>query len=418
FVQVADGAFRRTEGPWDAHADREDVAALFFDADGDGDVDLYVGSGGNEHPAGSTLLQDRLYVNDGGTFDDATSRLPSLRTSVGVVVAGDIDGDDDPDLFVGGRLVPGEYPKPPPSAVLVNTDGRFEDATERMAPGLAEIGMVTAARFSDLDGDNDQDLAVVGEWMPVVLATNDGGVLSPEAIPRSEGWWQGLTVLESNGRPRLIAGNVGRNIKFSTSLDAPFKAYAKDFDGSGTLDIVLASTSGDEEYPVRGRECSSQQMPFIKEKFETYHAFGRASLRDIYGGDLDEALTLQSTTFDSSVWSREGDRWRRTSLPGLAQIGTGHGIVPHDLDQDGYTDLLVAGNLEKTEVETTRIDGGTGLVLLGSADGSFTPVESVRSGFTARGDVKALAKLRLGTGTGIVVVRNDGPVSLFRVLAD
>lgn len=417
FVQDASGRFRELPGPWRVHADREDVAATFFDADGDGDLDLYVGSGGNEPAPDAPELQDRLYLND-GDFHDASDRLPEVLVSTGAVASGDVDGDGDADLFVGGRLVPGRYPLPPRSYVLRNEGGRFVDATEAVAPSLANPGLVTDARFADLDGDNDADLVVVGEWMPVIVATNEGGVLSAAPLADSEGWWRSVTVVEGPEGPQLVTGNVGRNLKFRASLDEPFRVYAKDFDNTGTLDIVLAMQQEGTEYPVRGRECSSQQMPFIAEKFVTYDAYGSATLRDVYGDDLDTALALRAKTFDSSVWTRDGGEWRRQPLPMDAQIGTVAGTVVHDVDQDGRMDLVVAGNLEKTEVETPRIDGGTGLVLLASASGDYRPVLPRDSGFSARGDVKGLAKLRLADGPGVVVVRNDGPASVFRMPDD
>ncbi|MEN0060798.1 MAG: VCBS repeat-containing protein [Myxococcota bacterium] len=415
FVQGANGEFEETPGPWSVHAGREDTAATFFDADGDGDMDLYVASGGNEPAPDSPSLQDRLYLNSDGTFADATDQLPEVRTSGGVVVAGDVDGDGDDDLFVGGRLLPGRYPLTPKSVLLRNDGGRFDDATATLAPGLQEAGMVTAARFADIDGDADLDLIVAGEWMPIVVATNEGGTLTSSPLPNSEGWWRSLAFLEGPEGPRIVAGNVGRSIKFRASLDAPFRVFAKDFDESGSLDIVLSMQNDGELYPVRGRECSSQQMPFIAEKFATYDAYGKATLRDVYGEDLDTALALRAHTFDSAVWTAKDGVWNSQSLPLLAQIGTVHGTVVHDVDQDGHLDLIVAGNLEKTEVETPRIDGGTGWVLKGSASGVYTPISSVESGFTARGDVKGLAKLRLSNGTGVVVVRNHGPATLFRI---
>ncbi len=412
FTQRADGRFTSAGGPWTAHVAQEDVAAVFFDADADGDLDLYVGSGGNEPAPGDALLQDRLYVNDGlGNFIDATAQLPRIRTSTGVVAAGDADGDGDQDLFVGGRVVPGQYPRPPRSYLLLQqAEGRFVDATADQAPGLVQPGMVTAAAFTDLEGDGDLDLAVAGEWMPVVFATNEGGRFSTAAVPDSEGWWRSLTLVGE----RWLAGNVGLNLKFRASPDTPFDVYASDFDESGSLDIVLSHEQDGERYPVRGRECSSLQMPFIAEKFETYDAFGKATLRDVYGEGLEEALHLRAKTFASAWLVRDGDGFRREALPNLAQIGVVQGAVVHDVDGDGIEDVVVAGNLEKTEVETPRIDGGTGLVLLADGSGGFEPVRPDVSGFSARGDVKRLAKLRLAGGAGFVVARNDGPASLYR----
>ncbi len=418
FVQQGSGRFVRQPGPWSAHADREDVAAAFVDVDGDGDLDLYVGSGGNEPAQDAPDLGDRLYVNDAGTYRDASDQLPPLRISTGVVAPGDVDGDGDADLFVGGRLVPGEYPSPPRSALLVNDGGRFTDATASRAPDLAQPGMVTDARFTDLDGDGDADLVFAGEWMAVTVATNHEGTLSAEPIAGSEGWWRSVVPLgELGGRgPWLLAGNVGLNLKFRATPEAPFGVYANDFDGSGSLDIVLSYQQDGTQFPVRGRECSSQQMPFIAEKFETYDDYGKATLSDVYGEGLDEALHLQARTFASSLLVREGEGWSRRALPNLAQIGAIQGAIPHDVNGDGQLDLIVAGNLEKTEVETPRLDGGTGLVLLGDGEGGFSAVPVPEAGFSARGDVKRLAKVRLANGgVGVVVARNDGPVSLFVV---
>ena len=412
------------------HAAHEDVKASFFDADGDGDQDLYVVSGSNEFPLGSDLYQDRFYENSGsGEFIYRPYALPDMRFSGSVAQPFDYDYDGDMDLFVGGRQKPGLYPMPVSSRILknesINGEIRFRDASATVMPALEEMGMVTDVMWNDLDSDGFKDLVIVGEWMnPMVFfGTGTGFTESPDNCGLSDhvGWWNCVEAadLDNDGDLDLIAGNLGKNYKYKASPDLPFEVYAKDFDNSGTFDIVLGYYNDDTLFPVRGRSCSSNQMPFIKQKFPTYDAFGKATLEDIYGRDnLFTSLHYLATNFASSVFINQGDgKFIVNSLPQAAQLSSINGIITRDVNKDGFTDLVIAGNLYGSEAETPRNDAGIGLYLAGDGKGGFTPVPAKESGLFIEGDVKDILEVKTGRNSNpfIISAVNNGLLQLIRV---
>ena len=427
FLQATNGTFAHAASqPWTVHKDREDLGSLFFDADGDGDQDLYVVSGSNEVDLRPEQFFNRLYVNDGkGNFTFTSSAIPDLATSAMRACAGDMDGDGDLDLFVGGRVVPGAYPKAPRSYLLENDGhGHFSDVTEQRAPDLVAPGLVTDAEFLDHDGDGDEDLVVVGEWMPISFYQNDGGRFTPateqSGLKDTEGWWFSLTSgdVDGDGDPDLMCGNIGWNNKFHATPEHPLHVYWNDFDGNGHGDIVLAKDYKGKQVPVRGRECSSQQCAMIKDKFPTYDAFANADLGAIYTPEkLGTALHLQARHMRSCVLLNQGGgKFILHDLPAQAQAAPINGCVMSDVNNDGHIDLIVAGNHWGTEVETIRYDAGTGTVLLGDGTGSFAPMSVLASGLFARENVKDLALVHLGQAREplIVVANNNGPMQAFR----
>ena len=424
FVQEEGGAFRATG--WTFDSEYEDLGAVFFEADGDGDLDLYVVSGGNAPEVGDPLLQDRLYLNDGGGgFARTSGALPEIRTSGSRVRPADYDLDGDLDLFVGGRLVPGYYPQPAKSYLLENRGGRFTDVTPRLAPELVEAGMVTDAAWSDYDGDGDLDLVVVGEWLPFTVyeQRQDAEVgrrfVRTEPLRQTSGWWFSVAAadMDGDGDDDYVAGNLGLNYKYEASPEAPFQVYADDFDRSGTRDIVLSYYEDGVELPLRGRSCSAQQVPQIKRQFPTYDAFASATLAEVYTqAALTEALHYEAETF-ASVYleNRGGGKLAMTPLPQEAQLSSINAILPRDVDGDGRLDLVTAGNLYASEVETPRNDAGIGLVLLGDGKGGFSPLPATESGFFAPGDVKDLAWVETAQGPLVFVANNDGVLEAWRL---
>jgi hypothetical protein len=400
----------------------EDLGAAFFDADEDGDLDLLVASGGNEFEEGSLLLRDRLYFNDGnGNFIKRAKSFPDVRESSAVVRPYDYDEDGDLDVFIGGRVVPGKYPSPANSRLYRNDNGTFEDVTETLFPDLLNLGLVTDARWSDLDGDEETELIIAGEWMPIKVFAFGGeyfeDITDDLKLNDETGWWYALTVddLDNDGRPDILGGNLGLNYKYKTSAVEPFQVYYHDFDNSGTGDIVLGYFNEGELFPLRGRQCSSEQMPFIKKKFASYDAFGKANLDEIYGPQLSEALHYTANTFASTIYFNHEDSLKPQQLPNHAQISSINGFVTGDYTGDGIKDILLAGNLYPVEVETTRNDASIGLLLQGKPDHSFEILGVQESGFFAPGDVKHLMPITLDSKKrGILVVRNSGKASLFQ----
>ena len=416
YLQKAQGVF--TPQPVSNHlTEAEDLGALFFDADGDGHLDLYIATGGNEKPIGDPAYLDQLLINDGkGNFSSQGAGALALEGSHAAVAAADIDQDGDLDLFVGGRNVPGKYLARPESYLLINQgDGTFIKG-ER----LKDLGMVTAAVWCDFDQDADPDLVLAGEWMPITILRNKDGKLLPQSkllgLGQSQGWWYSLAVgdFDKDGDPDLIAGNLGLNTKYKASIEGPFQAHAHDFDGNGTHDIVLSYYQNGTHYPVRGRTCSSQQMPFIAQQFPTYNQFATSPLIEIY--ELDSAAYAEKAhTFSTSLIRNDGDKFSVHPLPVEAQFGPVNGIVVGDFNLDGNPDLAIAGNMLHTEVETARHDGNFGRIFLGDGKGGFTPLTPQASGFFAPGDVKALQKLALADGKYLLVAGvNDGKLQAFR----
>ena len=427
FVQKPDGTFYPQQGPWEADRGSEDLSALFFDADSDGDPDLYVCSGSNEFEEGDPRLRDRLYLNDGsGHFSKAEKALPPLATASMAVAATDWDGDGDLDLFVGGQVRPGRYPFSPRSYLLRNEGGRFLDATAQLAPALQEPGMISDAAFADFDGDGDPDLLIAGEWTPLRLFVNEGGHFIEQSVDagfsKSNGWWSCLKIVDvdADGDADIIAGNIGENNKFHPSEEKPLHVYAYDFDHNGSLDIVLSKTlKNSERVPVRGRQCSSEQMPFIKDKFPTYHSFATADLEEIYSPEeLDSALHLEAYTFSNTLWINDGKgHFEVRKLPVEAQLSPVNGMVARDLNADGHIDLIVAGNRFGSEVETPRYDGGWGLVLLGDGKGGFRALDAKESGFYAGGNLHGLTDVYLPGSQALLIISavNNAPLEFFRI---
>lgn len=438
YLQAADGAFTETAQPaFDIHKLSEDLDAIFLDVDLDGDDDLYVQSGGNEYDRNDKALQDRLYLNDGkGNFSHAADALPMMLSSGGKVAPADFDQDGDLDLFVGNRQVPGMYPFSPASYLLENEGGRFKDISEQV-PSLASLGMVTDAYWTDLNNDSYPDLIVAGEWMSVSVMLNRyqekpteilQDVTSEAGLADSQGWWfsiQGAD-FDNDGDTDFVAGNLGENYKYKASAEFPFEIYCADFDQSGTYDIVLGYYNEQELFPLRGRQCSSEQMPFIKKKFPDYESFGRATLADVYGMEnLEKALHYRAKTFSTSYLENKGvnengiPQFEVRELAHEAQLSSVNAIAINDYNLDGKLDIVLAGNLHASEVETPRNDASIGLMMAGDGQGNFTAVPAYQSGLHLPGDVKKIKKIRHGqyAGESLLVARNDDAIQLIRTQA-
>ena len=401
----------------------EDTGATLFDADNDGDLDLYVVSGGNEFQPASRYFQDRLYLNDGlGNFQ-LSENLPKISSSGSCVRPYDFDQDGDLDLFVGGRVIPFHYPSAPESYLLENDKGQFKDVTSDIAPELSKIGMVTDAVWEDLDGDDKAELMIVGEWMPISIfkKTNEEykNVSASYQLDGSNGWWNTIkaTDFDQDGDLDFIVGNLGLNYKFKASQDKPFTVFADDFDQNGTNDIFLAKYDDDRIVPVRGKECSSQQVPSLNNKFNSYKKFADADLHQILDGKTKRALKYEANLFASILIENQNGSLKIKKLPTEAQFSTINGIISEDFNHDGKIDLLVAGNKFESEIETTRADSSPGDLFVQNDNQEWEPLPISKSGLFIPYNVKALQKIRLGhQGTiGILVGVNDGPLYLYQL---
>ena len=426
-IQQPNGKFKNVAGPWDLHEGMEDLDAVFFDADKDGDMDLYVVSGGNESVS-LAKYKDRMYVNQGsGQFEYDGYALPNIHFSGSRVRIGDFDKDGDDDLFVGGRIVPRSYPLPASSYILENNSNkslvRFKNITPDVCVELDSIGLVTDAVWMDYNNDQSLDLIVVGEWMPITVFRNEGSVFTDAThelgLSNTVGWWYSLVSedFDGDGYDDLVAGNLGLNYKYKANEEESFDVYFNDYDNNGNHDIVFGYYQNGIQYPLRGRQCSSEQIPTIKYKYKNYNSFASATLVDVYTTqDLNNSLHLKAYTFTNSYLKNEsGKRFTSTPLPNEVQVSSINSIISKDFNRDGNLDLLLAGNLYSSEVETPRNDASYGAYLEGDGKGSFIPIPFEQSGFFINGEVKDMNILSHAHGELVIAALNNDSLKVFKI---
>ena len=414
FLQKRSQEFVKSQsGLWSIDSKYEDVDALFFDVDGDEDLDLYVVSGSNEFLKTPSLLEDRLYLNNGkGTFEKSTGLLPKFTTNGGTISSCDFDKDGDQDLFIGGGVLPGKYPYASKSILLQNNKEGFKDVTQTLAPELEKAGIIQSSVWSDYNSDGNLDLIVVGEWTSPMFFTNDGKEFSLTKIGevnKMVGWWNKITAidLDNDGDDDYLLGNLGENYKYKATDEEPFEIFSGDFDNNGKQDIVLGYYSESNLYPVRGFQCSSEQMPDLQNQFDTYKSFGTADIFEIYGAELEDALHYKANNFSSLIlWNKGNEEFDIEKLPSQAQLAPIKDFIVQDFDKDNHLDILLAGNWYVSEVETPRADSGTGLLLTNNKN-QFTAKTISESGFFANKDVRKLAYVSCGQKSPLIIVANN-----------
>ena len=405
FIQQKSGLFvLKATAAFEADKQSNDADAIFFDANGDGKPDLYVCSGGYDNfLPNDLLLQDRLYLNDGkGNFIKSTNALPQMLSSKSCVRVADINGDGYPDLFIGGRVIPGRYPETPQSCVLINDGkGHFTDQTLQIAPQLQYIGMVTDAAWVDMNGDNKPDLIVVGEWMPVTVMINVNGKLINETRDYFDktysGWWNKLLVedLNHDGHPDLVIGNLGLNSQCKATDLEPAEMYYKDFDNNGSVDPILCFYIQHKNYPYVTRDELLDQISIMRSRFPDYKSYADATITDVFtaeelsGVHHLEANYLKTAYFESDAHGRLHDK----GLPIEAQFSPVNTITTLDYDNDGNKDLLLCGNINQSRLRFGKYDANYGLLLKNNGNGNFTSVSQERSGFRLRGDVRSVIQI-------------------------
>ena len=426
FLGQPDGTFRPApEQPWAADTEADGSGAVFLDVTGRGHPDLLIAAGGVALLPGDPHLSSRLYLNDGrGGFALAPEgTLPRDGESTGAVAAADFDGSGHPGVFLGGRVVPGRYPQTPRSFLYRNVGGRLVDVTDALAPGLRNIGMVTAAVWADVDHDGRPDLLLALEWGPIAYFHNTGrgfeNLTDKSGLGAHTGWWSALAVADVNGDGRLdiIAGNVGLNTKYHATPAEPTVLYAGDLDGSGRDQLIEAQYENGRLYPVRGRSKLAYCYPWLPKKFPTYKAFAQAAISEIFPADrLAGAKCLRANELASGIFLQQADgTFQFQPLPRLAQIAPINSIVARDLDGDGMLDLFCVGNNFGPEPSTGRFDGGLGLFLKGDGHGDFAPLSPAQSGISVVGEARAAAAINLpgSRRPALVVSRPEGPLLLF-----
>jgi hypothetical protein len=421
FLQTTNGTFRAApQQPWQQDAACEDIGSTFFDADQDGDADLYIVSGGTEFALGAPELQDRLYLNDGkGNFKKAPAgSIPAEFASGSCVAAADYDRDGDLDLFVGGRIHPGSYPLTSPGGILRNDFDkttkkvRFTVATKEVNPALRDLGMVTDAVWTDLNADGWMDLVVVGEWMPVQIFMNQYGKLNSSiTLENSNGFWQKILAedMDGDGDVDLVIGNMGTNAQWKASSQEPLTLHYADFDGNGRIDPLICSYIQGISYPIAPLDDLKRQINSTRKKFVKYASYADATLEKVIPADsLKKAKVLKTNNLQSIYIENQGNgKFVIKPLPTEAQFSMVCGLLADDFDKDGKKDILLAGNFYPFRVEYGRFDAGQGLLLRGTGKGSFNPITWQQSGFYAPGDVRDIVSVKTKTGKNLIVISKN-----------
>lgn len=423
FIQQKNGQFTEKKQPaFEEDKNCEDADALIADLNGDGFPDLYVASGGyHNYTPDDSLLQDRLYINDGkGNFTKAAGALPSMKVSKGCVRTADINGDGYPDIFVGGRCVPGHYPEPPQSYLLINDGkGKFSDQTLMLAPSLQKIGMVTDAVWIDLNADKKKDLIIVGEWMPVTVFINAGGKLENKTSDYFDkpylGWWNKIATGDFNGdgKPDLVVGNYGLNSQCKVSEQQPAELYYKDFDDNGSVDPILCFYIQGKSYPYVTRDELLDQMSIMRTRFTDYKSYADATIKDVFTEEeLKGAAHLQATFLATCFFgSGQDGKFHATVLPAQAQFAPVFTITALDYNLDGKMDLLLCGNINHARLRFGKFDANYGVLLKGGGNGSFSYVSQKQSGFNIRGDVRSAISI----GNRLLFGLNQGKIKAYEI---
>jgi hypothetical protein len=438
YIQTKDGKFKKTNQIFFAKdSASEDTDALFFDADNNGDEDLYVCSGGNEFSANSTALIDRLYINDGkGNFTKSPQVLPSyIFESTSCVTAADYDNDGDLDLFVGVRLKPLNYGYPCKGYILQNNGkGIFADVTDKVAPGLKQAGMITDAKWFDYDKDGKQDLVMAGEYMPVKIFHNENGKLKEvtehTGLSKSNGWWNRIEIADINndGYPDIIAGNHGLNSRFKASEKKPVSMYVSDFDGNGTTEQIVTCYNGDSSYPMLLRHDLVSVLPYLKKKYLKYADYKNQTIEDIFSKEqLSKATKLDAYTMESCIFINNGSSpspkgegrgevtFTRRGLPTEAQLSPMYGIAVDDFDGDGNKDILMGGNFYQSKPEVGIYDASYGTLLKGDGKGNFTAIPAQQSGINVRGAVRDINLITVNKKRVVMFALNNAAPKFYDV---
>lgn len=423
FTQKQDGTFdKAVPDQFRKDARYEDTGADFLDIDADGDLDLYVASGSNQFDINGGDYIDRLYVNNNGQYNEKYT-IPVTNINGTVVSCQDLDGDKIDEIFVGGGLIKDSYPFPSSSFIYKHFPQGLSDVTMAILPDLLQIGIVRDGQWVELNGVAPMELVVTGEWMPIKVFGFSGGKFVDQTaeygLDQMTGWWFSVTFadIDYDGDMDMIAGNLGENYKFHASPEKPFKAYADDFDQNGTYDVFLAKKIEDGRFvPIRGRDCTSEQMPSVASRFPTFNEFADANIDQILGSKTDRTMEFSVNTFTSYIFENNGSgSFIPHRLPDEAQWSPLRGAVVMDVTGDGVQDIVVAGNMFPVEPETTRADGSPGYVLKNKGNWKFEALSPRESGLFLPEDVRHLEKIKVGKKEVLLFAVNNGPLRMFEM---
>lgn len=404
-------------------ANYEDTAASFFDADGDGDQDLLVGSGGNEKEDQANY-KNRLYLNNGkGLFTKSKSNIPTNNNNVSIIAANDFDNDGDMDVFVGSRSVPGIYGIVPKQLLLENDGkGNFSNSTGKKAFKLDEVGMITDAVWEDIDNDGKKDLIVVGDWMVPTIFKNTGRRLAEfkSNLTNYPGFWNAVSCVDLNndGKKDLILGNKGTNTPYKATATNPMKMFVNDYDANGTIEQITTRTINGKDIPVHLKSELAKQIPIIKKKNLSYDDYSKKSFQELFAEEIiNNSIQKMVNTQESIVAiNKGGGKFEIKVLPKEVQFSSVNTICTIDVNKDGILDIILGGNQYEFKPQFGRLDSNFGSVLLGSKNGTYTWTSYAKSGFYIKGEVKHLQKIKNKNNTNsIIAVINDATPKTFKI---
>lgn len=419
YLQQPDGSFTPDAQPaFDKAIQSEDVDAVFFDADKDGDLDLYVASGGFQVNDGDPLLQDRLYLNNNGRFREFTEVLPKETLSGGCVAAGDFDSDGDEDIFVGSRVTPGRFPEAPGSFLLIN-DGRA-GFTKLESKVFDSLGMITDADFVDINKDGKKELITCGEWNSIKVFSFVNGqaadVTTSYFDQHLNGWWNRLhfSDLDADGDPDLVAGNWGMNSSLQVSEKAPAHLYYGDFDQNGSVDPLICYNIQGKSYPMASRDEIADQMVSLRQKFPTYDSYANSVISDILTEQQLKSARILTADYMHTAWfENDGGKMKLRQLPVQADFFPVYAIASDDFDKDGKMDILLAGNTDHARIKLGKIDAGYGLLLRGNGQGQFEYVPQVQSGLSVKGCTRDIVLIKDKKQNRVAFTINKQPLQMY-----
>tara|TARA_Y100000991_G_scaffold4098_2_gene3385 strand:+ start:55 stop:3351 length:3297 start_codon:yes stop_codon:yes gene_type:complete len=423
FISNDDRIIEKNIESFNRDSANEDMESIFIDIDNDNDLDLYVVSGGNEFINRSVELSDRIYLNDGkGNFiKDIQNDIENYTISGKTVASIDFDNDGDKDIIVGNRIKTGKYPIHEPSIIYENISGKFYNNTYNIAPEFENFGIVNKIISTDFNNDGWSDFIAVGEWTNIGLFLNENGrfknISSKSNLHSLYGLWFNIqeTDINNDGLYDYLIGNIGKNSKYKTSNKKPLKIFGNDFDRNGTHDLVLSYKYEGNYVPLRGKECSTQQMPFISEKIPTFEEFANASIEDIYGDEIVDAYERKVTSFESIILINKGEnKFEIEKLPPLAQSIPILTSDTYDINGDGYEDVIVGGNIYNTEVETPRLDNQFALILISDKNKNYNAIGPNESGLYLSGNTKSL-KIINHKNPKLLVANNNSRLEVFEL---
>ena len=423
YLSSKDGYFQKTNSSFKNDSKYEDMESIFVDIDNDKDLDLFIVSGGNEFNSRSAELADRVYLNsgDGNFVRDIQEDLENYTISGKTVTPIDYDKDGDMDIIVGNKIQTKKYPIHEPSIIYENINGKLFNNTYNISPDFENFGIINKIITTDFNNDGWKDFIAVGEWTNIGLFLNENGkfrnISYENNLNELYGLWFHIqeTDINNDGLKDYVIGNIGNNSKYKTSFEKPLKIFGSDFDGNGTHDIVLSYKYEGQYVPLRGKECSTQQMPFISEKIPSFEEFANASIEDIYGSEILDAYERKVTSFESIILINKGNN--QFDIEKLPQIAQSLPILTSDIidiNNDGYEDIIIAGNIYNTEVETPRLDNQFALILVSDKDTGYNVIGPEKSGLYLSANTKSI-KVIDNENIKILVGNNNSSLEIFEM---